>query len=229
MVEQINQQVDLLDKRAGQLRDLLNGSEDQNLLNSLITTAATLLKLLFKDSVVMAGERRRLQTQYSADYNALPLNKRDVWLDTILVLETAAGLGKCDTMTVLGIISNDSELAGADCFAFGGFFDIKYRKHDYDVGRTNAQKFLNKPDCPLGRLNFTAEPIDAIDPLLNGLKLKDMDKSILNKFYEQVKSNIIDTLNKAGVFGFAAYEIAIASYLRKALGITNDDSLNRRS
>ena len=48
-------------------------------------------------------------------------------------------------MTIYGVIATESELAGAGLLAFPGFFDQRFRDHDYDVGRTHARQVLTDP------------------------------------------------------------------------------------
>ena len=163
-----------------------------------------------------------MRRQYHVDYDALPAATRDVLIDSVLALETAAHLGEKDEMKVLGITADAPELAGADLCAFGGFFDYKYRKHDYDVGRKKAQAFLIDPHCPLGRIAFAPEPIDPIDATLDGLKLAQMDRVVRGHVRDRFKQRILDTLEKAGVnllVRTGIYDVYIGPKLTKFLGL----------
>jgi hypothetical protein len=68
--------------------------------------------------------------------------RANAFRDAVLAFETAAGLGARDQMTIYGVIATESELAGAGLQAFLGFFDQRFRDHDYDVGRTHARQVL---------------------------------------------------------------------------------------
>src|SRR5205814_4815321 len=110
----------------------------------------------------MNQARDRLKKQFATDYIALPAATRDVWIDSILTLEIAAHLATRDEMTIFGITAAGSEIASSDLCAFAGFFDRRYRDHDYDVGRRKTQGFLANPGA-LGPIRYTAEPIRPID------------------------------------------------------------------
>ena len=203
MAEKVNSQIDLFNKRAVELASILKEKADPaEFVTSLETAANLLLPILFKneggDASINAA-RDRLKKQFATEYNGLPEGVRNTWVDAILVLETAAQMGKRDEMQILAITSDASELAGADLHAFGGFFDFKYRKHDYDVGRDKAQAFLLKPDCPLGNINFSPENIDVIDHELDNLKLEAMDRSIRKDVYNRLHDRCLSILSEAGV------------------------------
>lgn len=171
---------------------------------------------------LIKNARGRLKKQFAAEYASLPASTRDIWIDSILLLETAADLGERDEMNILDITADDSELAGTDLFAFCGFFDFKYRKHDYDVGRKKAQEFLTKFDCPLGikKEIYKPEPIDPINQGLNNLKLKMMEKGVREEVYDRFKSRILDSLQKSGLNWAertAVFDFVIGPKLKKIL------------
>ena len=231
MAEDVNREIDLLNTRADELVVLLKGDSPEvvSRAQSLKSAADALLPLLFKgvEPETPGGDpideaRNRLRQQYDVEYNALPEATRDVLIDSILALETAADLGEKDEMKILGITADDPELAGADLCAFSGFFDYRYRKHDYDVGRKKAQVFLSDPDCPLGRIKFTPEPIDPIDATLDGLKIEQMDRGVREQVRDRFKGRILDTLKKAGmnlVVRTGIYHFYIGPKLNKLLGL----------
>jgi hypothetical protein len=231
MAEDVNRKIDLLNTRADQLVALLKGDSPEitSLAQSLKSAADVLLPLLFKgvEPQTPGGDpideaRDRLRRQYDVEYNALPGATRDVLIDSILALETAANLGEKDEMKILGVTADDPELAGADLCAFGGFFDYRYRKHDYDVGRKKAQDFLSDPSCPLGRIKFTPEPIDPIDATLDGLKLEQMDRGVRQQVCDRFKDRTLDTLEKAGMNLLertAVYDLYIGPKLKTFLAL----------
>jgi predicted acylesterase/phospholipase RssA len=226
MAEDVNREIDLLNTRADELTKLLTGNSPviASRAQSLKSAADVLLPLLFEGTgpATIDEARHRLRQQYDVEYNSLPEATRDVLIDSILALETAAHLGEKDEMKILGITADDPELAGADLCAFGGFFDYRYRKHDYDVGRKKAQDFLSDPNCPLGRIKFTAEPIDPIDATLDGLKIEQMDRGVREQVLDRLKDRILDMLEKAGV-NYAVrtgmYDFYIGPKLKKLLGL----------
>ena len=137
MVENVNSQIDLFNKRAVELASILKEKADPaEFVTSLGSAANVLLPVLFKDAggeASIKAARDRLKKQFAAEYDGLPEGVRNTWVDAILVLESAAQMGERDEMRILAVTSDESELAGADLQAFSGFFDFKYRKHDYDV------------------------------------------------------------------------------------------------
>jgi hypothetical protein len=86
------------------------------------------------------------------------------------------GLGARDLMIIYGITAKESELASAGIQSFLGFFDQRYRDHDYDVARDHAQKILLDSLLGLpgqtGPLNFTPGTLGTIDDSLNGPQLR---------------------------------------------------------
>ena len=232
MAEEVNREIDLLNARADQLAGLLKGDSPEvaSRAQTLKSAAEVLLPLLFKgvEPKKPGGNpideaRGRLKDQYNVEYNALPEATRDVLIDSILALEAVAHLGEKDEMKIVGITAADQELAGADLCAFGGFFDRRYRRHDYDVGRKKAQDFLSDPNCPLGRIKFTPEPIDPpIDTTLNGLKMGQMESGVREQVRDRLKDCILDTLAKAGAnlaVRTGIYDFYIGPKLEKLLGL----------
>jgi predicted acylesterase/phospholipase RssA len=103
----------------------------------------------------------------------------DAFVDIVVALESAARLSDRELMTIYGVICNSGETAGAGIWAFVGFLDQKFRKHDYDLGRTKMQSLLTSRSFqmgPLGPLRFTPREIDPLDGSLTGLKLKNIPR-----------------------------------------------------
>ncbi|HZQ47360.1 MAG TPA: patatin-like phospholipase family protein, partial [Verrucomicrobiae bacterium] len=141
MAEQLNEQISLFNQRAYGLRDMLNNGGDA-CAQKLQAAANEILPMLFKapaagqpPAETLEAARARLKKQFAGDYAALAPARRDAWIDAILTLETAAHLASRDEMTIYGITASEQELASFELFAFAGFFDRRYRDHDYDVGR----------------------------------------------------------------------------------------------
>src|SRR5215467_13197210 len=106
------------------------------LLNALLTTQER------------ADAETRLARQFRQELSDVQWSSTQpearAWIDTILVLETAADLGDRDEMVIYGITAKPDELAGAGIAAFAGFFDQRFREHDYNLGRQHAQDFFDK-------------------------------------------------------------------------------------
>jgi len=226
MAEKMNAEIDLLNSRAKGLAMTLKGNSvaAKQLTNTLKEGTANLLSALFGTTVRNTDEinenRARLKILYADELSLLSDDAKDVLIDSILTLEKAANLADKDEMKILGITAKDTELASSDMFAFAGFFDLRYRKHDYDVGRKKAQDFLLNLECPLGKINFEPEAIDPIDESLNNLKLEGMPEKIREDMCDRLGERIKDTLQQAGlswVERTAVFNLVIKPKLRKFL------------
>jgi hypothetical protein len=145
----------------------------------------------------------RLSVQYAQEIASLGAGSinANAFLNAILALEKAAGLGERDKMEIYGIVTKDGDLAGAGIFAFLGFFDILYRDHDYDWGRTVAQRLLansefNQPG-QLGPIRYTPTRIRTIDPSLTGLHLKNVARSDVSTFEHGLTTRINQVIKDA--------------------------------
>ncbi|MEI8210228.1 MAG: patatin-like phospholipase family protein [Methylococcales bacterium] len=214
--EQINEKIKNLDDRANQLSEALLNDTINPL--QLVEASSGLLKLLFNNDIKLESARDRLKKQYREDYKKLSSSHltekgADVWVDTILVFETAADLGNKDEMQIFGITAKDEELAGGKLVAFLGFFDQSYRDHDYDVGRTKAREFIQKvnantkvdlwfPYHPANDPNNQTEPwmnIREIDENLNNLPLSDVPRNLREKFRDRLVDRINDFMSQEDI------------------------------
>ena len=95
----------------------------------------------------LSEARRRIEHQYKEEIAILGAGSysADAFRDTVLAFETAANLGQRDYMRIYGIAVSEELLAGAELSAFLGFFDQRYRDHDYDRGRMVARGVLTDP------------------------------------------------------------------------------------
>jgi hypothetical protein len=160
----------------------------------------------------------KLKIQYKEDYEKLRLSDletagADVWIDALLVFETAADLGNKDEMQIFGITAKDEELTGGKLVAFLGFFDQSYRDHDYDVGRKKAREFIIKvngnekigldfPHHPDNNSNNPTEPwmnIREIDEKLNNLPLSDVPRNLREKFRDRLVDRINDFMSQEDI------------------------------
>jgi hypothetical protein len=129
----------------------------------------------------LAVARERIKNQWSEEYEKLAAISRNNWVDTVLALETVAQLSNREEMAIYGVTASNSELASWELSSFAGFFDRRYRDHDYDVGRAKARRFLTDPKMSgpgqLGPIRYpNPEPLRAINPELDGLTLERMDR-----------------------------------------------------
>jgi predicted acylesterase/phospholipase RssA len=178
----INQQIEILDQRAsGLAKALARDQIDPAVLTEASQQILTLLYGTAAASETQAQALKRLAVQYAEEIVNLGGTgsaKAKTFLYAILALEKAANLGERDRMQIYGIVTKDGDLAGAGVFAFLGFFDIRYRDHDYDWGRTVAQQLLGNPvfnqPGQLGPVRYTPAPIRTIDATLNGIHLNQV-------------------------------------------------------
>ncbi len=206
MAESVNEKIRTYNAQAGALyQELLSGRLDPA---TLQPAADVLLPLLFQhnprqETQVQASQR--LQDQFKLEYAELRRVKGETtaktFIDAILTFETAAQLGEKDEMTIYGITADEKELASSALFAFSGFFDRRYRDHDYEVGRRNTQKFLANPGA-LGPIRFQPEPLGEIDPALDGLTIEKMDRSVREKVRDRLQDRAKEILKEAGINPF---------------------------
>ncbi len=210
----VNAKVKLLDDRATQLVYLFQ--HDPAAVGNLQATANTLLPFLFPNDAhhppgasgpeTLDTAKNRIAHQFAAEMKTLGGNTPEAIAlrDSILALESVAGLGARDTMQIYGVTATDKELAGAGLFAFLGFFDQQYRDHDYDLGRQKArQAFAQAAALPDGKgglltlLNNTAaQPINPIDHRLDGLKLAGANNNDVNRFKAGLKNRVNQMLKE---------------------------------
>jgi len=149
--------------------------------------------------------RNRLRNRFKREYDSLPDQSKEPWLDTILFLKTAAGLTKKDQMEVYSVTVESCQLAGGALSAFAGFFEKAYRQHDYDLGRVAAREFI----CKLNKTSFanaaTLGPIDygaateqiTIRHELDGLKLDSMDRKVRICFRNRLRARFRDLMQQS--------------------------------
>jgi predicted acylesterase/phospholipase RssA len=188
---EMNEQIALMDARASELAERLRSGEIKS--GSLKRTADGLLRVLFTQPTrtgtrqvakigkeTLAEARRRIEHQYKEEIASLGAGSyaSDAFRDTVLAFETAANLGQCDYMRIYGIAVSEELLAGADLTGFLGFFDERYRVHDYDRGRMVARMVLTDPVMSeareLGPIRYTPTHTNPIDSTLNGLQLSQL-------------------------------------------------------
>jgi len=219
VAEGYNDQLSLLNERANQLQALFQTGA----LTPAVTAPVSdvLLKTLFAENgqttaaslANLAAARIRLRQQYAVEYAQLSAQAAvaDAWLDTVLVLELAARLHDKEEMLIYDFVAVPEQLASNGLLAFAGFFDVRYRKHDYDYGRGVAQyqlaKYKTQPGSVFSNLRWTPKPIDPIDPTLNNIQMAQVDEAKRQQVYDQIRDAANDLLE----------ELNVSFLIRKAL------------
>jgi hypothetical protein len=208
VAEGYNDQLLLLDDRADELQRLfLHGTLTPTM---TLPVSKALLKLFFavdgqttQASVAnLNAARAQLQQQYASEYAQLSglAGVADAWLDTVLVLELAARLHEKEEMLIYDFVAEPKLLASSGLMAFAGFFDVSYRKHDYDYGRSVAQRQLpiyqKEPNSVFSNLHWTPKPIDPIDQSLNNIQMAQVDKTKRQNVYDQISDAANDLIEE---------------------------------
>jgi predicted acylesterase/phospholipase RssA len=161
MAEQLNQQVNTLDKRAKQLADVIESRQID--VRSLGAAAVQLGDLLAGSDPERIKNIERLKIQYRALYEKLMTigaDEADAWANSIFTLEAAANLQRRDRMNILAVMAQGrTDLAGAGICSFVGFFSRKFREHDYLFGRVKAREYLENKEVQrfLGQIELDDE------------------------------------------------------------------------
>jgi len=207
--ETVNQRIQLFNDRSVGLQKAILGRSIN--VNALGQVAGDILNLFFDpndpaQAAARSAAEARLKLQFQPEYDALPAGANDAWIQAILAFETAAGIGDKDEMFICTVTASDAELASGQIFAFAGFFDQKYRDHDYNVGRKKAQLFLNKPPDRLGPIHYTPTQVPEPDPSLNGLTLDKIPEAERKKLKSRLMDRSYDILEELGVPTFLLRE-----------------------
>jgi hypothetical protein len=211
VAEGFNDQIVLLNERADELLRLFRDGTLTPAISSPVSSI--LLKSFFAADAQTTPEsvdklnaaRSRLRQQYASEYAQLagPAGVADAWLDSVLVLELAARLDRKEEMLIYDFVAEPERLASSGLMAFSGFFDFKYRKHDYDYGRSVVQAKLpiyqEQPNSIFSNLHWTPKPIDPIDQSLNNLQMAQVDKAERQKVYDQIRNAADELLQELNV------------------------------
>lgn len=234
MAEKVNDQVAVFNRKALALRESLGAAPDASYFISADTlrpAAAALLDVLYRPGGIIKESRgdawARLRHQFATEYDQLAASKgqgtADVWIDAILAFETAAELGQRDEMAIYGITATDAELASENLSAFGGFFDRRFRDHDYLVGREKAQAWLlsqrSAATGEIGPIRFTPKALPVRQNLGN-LEVRDLPESSRRHFRQRVIDRADDVLTEMKFPGpviFAIRNLFIKPQLNKLL------------
>ncbi len=211
VAEGYNDDLRLLDERAMELQRLFL---DRTLTPAMTTPVSdALLKAFFAQRGQMTeasvtnlnAARAQLRQQYTSEYAQIDARTAvaEAWLDTVLVLELAARLHEKEEMLIYDFVAEPTLLASSGLMAFEGFFDVRYRKHDYDYGRSVAQQRLTQYQTQSGsvfsNLHWTPKPIDPIDQKLNAIQMAQVDEAKRQKVYSQLTGAANELLDELGV------------------------------
>jgi hypothetical protein len=129
-------------------------------------------------------------------------------------------------MLIYDFVADARLLAGNGLQAFEGFFDVSYRKHDYDYGRSLGQQrltaYIGQPGSVFANLHWTPKAIDPIDPNLNNLDMSKVDKNKRQQVYSQICSaadNLLQELNVNVVIRKAVMLFYIQGQIKKMLAL----------
>jgi hypothetical protein len=234
VAEGFNDQIVLLNERADELLGLFRDGTLTPAISSPVSSV--LLNSFFAVDAQTAqasadklnAARSRLRKQYASEYAQLagPAGVADAWLDSVLVLELAARLDQKEEMLIYDFVAEPERLASGGLMAFSGFFDFKYRKHDYDYGRSVVQmklpKYQKQPNSIFSNLHWTPKPIDPIDQSLNNLQMAQVDRAERQKVYDQIRNAADELLQELNVNVFIRKPIMwffIQSQIKKLLAL----------
>lgn len=232
--EEMNQLIALQDARARDLAESLrNGASDAA---AILRSSEELLQVLFKKPAsggtrrvaeigaeTLDEARRRIEHQYAEEIVSLGAGSEQAkaFRDTVLSFEKAANLGEKDYMRIYGMTVSEDQLAGAELTAFLGFFDERYRQHDYDRGRLVARAVLNDPVLnqpgELGPVRYTPTRTNAMDKSLDGMLLSTVPEGDQEVFREGIKRRVRAMVRELiGMWSYAA-DIAVIDPLMNAI------------
>lgn len=202
--DSLNSELDKLHHRAKGLLDVvINAKPDE--LAAIRTTADKFCKMLYLEN----------QGNYAHDYShaestfmpyvpndvRLTEEQKTVWLNSILVMEVNANLSGKDKMRIYTITAEESELASAPIAAFFGFLDVRFRIHDYWVGRLKARNMINHiidrvKQGDKHQLPLMIEPLDTTEieaklaemSALRNATMADVAKTTRQKLYRRLKN-----------------------------------------
>ena len=234
VAEQVNDRLKKLDDRADELQALyLTG---QLTAAQTIPVSNALLRAFFQEDGAMTpaaianqqAAHDQLQQQYSAEYAKFgtDLVTADAWIDAVLVLELAAGLHEKEEMLIYDFVADPKLLASNGLSAFEGFFDVAYRKHDYDYGRSVGQQQLAAYKGQAGsvfeNLHWTPRPIDPIDANLNDLQMAKVNQQKRQQACNQICNaldNVLQEMKVDAVVRKMAMTFFVEKQVKKLLAL----------
>jgi predicted acylesterase/phospholipase RssA len=214
--EEVNVRVQMFNQRATGLKDALRNGDVRA--DDLAPAAQALISLLNREpanEANLATARQRLREQFAQEYDDLASMSQqtaDVWIDSIVVLETAAELGPKDEMTIYTITARSDELAGELFYSFGGFFEQRLREYDYQLGRYCARRFLQGPalNSPgqIGPIRYA--PTDSLpgpNPQIGQITMGQLDHQRREELRDHIMNRLSLLLEEAGVNAFLRWPV----------------------
>jgi predicted acylesterase/phospholipase RssA len=204
--DSINSEINKLHCRAKGLLEIVAKANVEQL-QAIRTTSEQFCQMLYAENTdayqqdfVRADETF---SRYIPDNVVLSQEQKTVWLNSILVMQVNANLTGKDKMRIYTITADASELASSPIAAFFGFLDVRFRQHDYLVGRLKARKMLNHiiTSVQQGATDQLPLKIDLLDntaleaklqkiEALRNATMKDVAKSTREKLYERLNNRI---------------------------------------
>ncbi|MEM5498422.1 patatin-like phospholipase family protein [Paraglaciecola mesophila] len=223
MTDKINHKVKLLDERAKQIVDIVTSST-KTAVKRLAQTSKELCTEIYKDTTAndeqLDDAIERLTLQYKedfADYVNATQEEKDAWIYSIALLEKSAGLNDFDIMNVYTITAKPEDLASEKVMSFMGFFEERFRHHDYMRGRLNATNVIlhileSRQDSKKAKdhlpLNIDSAFYRAqkkeledilIDPKLGNVTPKNAARAARERLYERVKDRYYAIAKQMGM------------------------------
>jgi Patatin-like phospholipase len=242
MAESVNDRVRRFDEKAEALKkDILLPLNDPSKRHvdwrALQPAADALLPVLFQQDGPGAidTERNRLRELFKDDIKEIEETlgadgpqAAQVWLDSMLAFERAAELDKKEEMKIYGITASTEELASDLISSFGGFFERRFREHDYLVGREKARAFLDS-QAPgkavaqeIGPIFYQNPPAIPARSDLGKTQLKDLPKKQREELRERLLARASESLKELNVPSLAVPPLrwwVLRPMLNKTLGL----------
>ena len=237
--DNINGEIDKLHHRAkGLLEVVLQANTEE--LESIRVTAEQFCQLLYTEN---KGNYQRdfmraedTFTRYIPDNITLTNDQKTVWLNAILVMEVNANLTGKDKMRIYTITAEPAELASSPIAAFFGFLDVRFREHDYLVGRLKARKTINHilslvASGDTQQLPLNIAPLDTSEleeqlatmSAMRNATMADVKKCTREKLYQRLKDRtgrIMASLGMNCVVRWLVFNFALRKQIKKFLELS---------
>lgn len=239
MAEDVNERIRLFNLKAEALKlDILAPTGDPRHVDwrSLQPTTAALLPVVYRDKPhAIPTERQRLRVSFGDEVRQIEQGlgadgpaAAAAWLDAMLAFERAAELDDKEEMRIYGVTATTNELASDLIASFGGFFEKRFREHDYLVGRKKAREFLLSqgpgkagPD-DIGPIHYPNPPAIPGHANLGGVGVSALSKEQREKLRERLLERVSESLKELGVPGIAIAPLrwwVLGPMLSKQLGL----------
>jgi len=202
--DDLNSELNKLHRRAKSLLDVvINARPDE--LSAMRKTADKFCKMLYLEN---GGDYPKDYQHAAATFMPtvpegvrLTEEQKTVWVNSVLVMGVNANLNGKDKMRIYTITADPSELASAPIAAFFGFLDVRFRIHDYWVGRLKARNMINQIIASVSKgdthqLPLKISPLDVTEieaklkemSSLRNATMVDVAKSTRKQLYKRLKN-----------------------------------------